>query len=293
MKADSSRKTLEYTLDESLNLILLNLRGQKFVLIVEGDDDKEFYRRNLELDEREFYIHVAKYCEYSKGRAIELARCNQTSASFCTIVDADYDRILNLVPEDSNIILTDNHDLELDILMSGTLQKIVDLKVENGLVENLIKNSKNLYEFILEKSKILGKLRFINLKEKWYCSFKKLNYKSNGNINTFFERKLFMSEDECIKRILSHKCDSSPNIKLKHVKKKMKEYEKYLENQDKLQLCHGKDVIQILIYFLNRNLRGHRKEEINTHSLFLAHEKQFITNTNLYLKFNKWFSKVQ
>ncbi len=293
MSDDSSRKNLEYTLDESLNLILLNLRGQKFVLIVEGDDDKNFYRRNLELEEWNFYIHVAKYCDYSKGRAIELARCNQSIADFCTIVDADHDRILNLEPKDSNIILTDNHDLELDIIISGTLQKIVDLKVAKNLVENLTKNTRDLQEFILDKSKILGKLRYVNMKEKWFCRFRKLNYGKDGKINLFFERKMFISEDECIKKILSHKCKSSPNIKLKNVKKKLNEYAEFLDNQDKLQLCHGKDVIQIFVYYLNKNLRGHRKEEININSVYLAYEKQFITYTKLYTKFNKWFKKVR
>ncbi len=293
MSNQSSRKNLEYTLDESLNLIQFNLRGQKFVLIVEGNDDRDFYRRNLDLDKGDFYIHVAKYCDYSKGRAIELARCNQTSAYFCTIIDADFDRILKIEPNDLNIILTDNHDLEMDILMFGTLQKIVDLKVDKDLVKKLMNGDENLSRFVLEKAKILGKLRFLNLKEEWFCSFKKLNYYVDGNVNLFFEECKFTSEEECIKKILSHKCDSSPNIKLRHVKKKLIEYEKYFNEQDLLQLCHGKDVMQIFVYYLNRNLRGYRKEIINIHSVYLSYEKQFLKNTNLYKKFNNWYNKVK
>ena len=119
-------KDYGYNIKELLNSIKLEFENQKFVVLVEGYEDREFYSQYFKFDKKEvFFYYPPAPNEYSKGIVIELAKTGQNIAKFCAIIDADLDRITENITIEPNIFLTDYHDLEMGIFMSNAIDKIV------------------------------------------------------------------------------------------------------------------------------------------------------------------------
>jgi hypothetical protein len=127
-------------------------------------------------------------------------------------------------------------------------------------VQNLTRASIDFREFLLSKAKILGQLRHLNLIKRWNVLFKKL-HQNKKKTPSFFDCAKFESEDECIQLVLSLK--RSNQITFDQIKKELSGYSSNYGSPDLFQLCHGKDTMQITIYYLNRHLRGKRNEIID------------------------------
>lgn len=282
-------KSLTFSIDLDLNAIKLKIRNHKYVIIVEGHDDFVFYKQHLNVNENEFLFYESKFCDDSKGRACELARIDQNISNFCSIVDSDFDRILNEVPTEDNIILTDYHDLEMGIFHSYSVDKIVNFYSTPTLVNNLIGDSESLINFILKKSSIIGLVRLLNYINNWNIKFKTLHSKSK-HVHPFFESGSFLDFDKSIQMFTSlikskiKEGESNYNIIKNEIESEIKNINKYELNQ----LCHGKDTIQICIYFLNHHLKGERSNILNYSDLFLSYETSYFYQSDLYKKFNSW-----
>ncbi len=137
-------------------------------LLLEGPTDVIFFRRFLDVDACE-----ALAC-HGRLNALQATAILDEGheAGFLTFVDADYDRLLNTQPKSSNCVLSDGHDLIIDILCSPSLSRLLG---ERGSAEKLKQfreeSGSGVWEAILNGAASLGYVRWHSHAETLSLSF--------------------------------------------------------------------------------------------------------------------------
>lgn len=285
-------KDYGYNIKEILNAIRFEFENQDFVVLVEGYEDRIFYSQYFKFEkEKVLFYYPPAPNDYSKGIVIELAKTTQNIAKFCAIIDADLDRITKDMINESNIFLTDNHDLEMGIFMSSAIDKILRLinRFKKDIVKNFIEKNgyKNFRELIFRRASILAYLRYLNHIHKWMLSFKFL-HRSN-----LFDTENFCYYDRCINYLISHhnSKNSSNHLKTELVKEVLEKTLQKKEKFDLAQFCHGKDTCKIALYYFNHDLKDKRKDEINMFTLKTAFEEADFINFQIYKDVTAWIEE--
>lgn len=245
-------------------------------LIVEGRSDKLLYERFINDTQCEFSIAC------SKDNAIDALDILEKDdfAGVLAIVDADFWVLEKSVPNKSNLFITDCHDVEMMLINSPALEKILR---ELGSEEKINNFGKNIRKTLVENCKIIGYLRWVSLK---YC----LNLKFEDlNFNKFIDQKtLVVDIDKLIKAVKDH------SQKLALVDKQIKEWLNLLidEKHDPFQVCCGHDLICILSIGLCKALGSCNynevKLEVLERELRLAYEHSYFCSTQLYVSIQNW-----
>ncbi len=281
-----------YNIKEILNSIRFEFENQEYIVLVEGQEDRDFYSQYFKFEkEKVFFYYPPAPNVYSKGIVIELAKTPQNIAKFCAIVDADLDRITKKIINEPNIFLTDYHDLEMGIFMSNAIEKILRLinSIKKNIVEHfIVKNGyKDFRELIFKKASILAYLRYLNHIHNWRLSFKFLH-----RIN-LFDSENFCHNDLCIHYLISHHNTKKPSnqLKTKLLKEVLEETLKKKEEFDLTQFCHGKDTCKIALYYFNHDLKDKRKDEINMFTLKTAFEEADFKKFQIYNDVAVWIEE--
>lgn len=101
------------TAQNHITAVIQAIRGLtgsgRHLIVVEGDDDRNFYRQFL--DDTSTQLFVEGTCLYYNDIA---AACNgKYRLRYSMIKDADFDRLTGSMPIYDNILLTDYHDAEM------------------------------------------------------------------------------------------------------------------------------------------------------------------------------------
>lgn len=302
IKNNISKKDLIFSLEEELTFIQLSTdyKNQEFVVFVEGSNDKIFYRRTFPLNQRKFYLHYPVSSENNKQRVIDLARAKMTFAKSVAIIDTDFDKILIKKIDDQNIFLTDYHDMEMFVFMSEATDKVLEyFNVTTEKLNKLIGKNNSFKDFILEKSSILGQLRLLKIKYREIDLNFKHVYRNRYNSSkiaeekyrdsTLFSKGLFTSFEETVSFLLSlrHTKQIKNPLSLKLIKQKLESDEQISNCKILEQLCHGRDVLSVAVFYLNRHLRVKSRKSIVDYDHFLmAYEPSFFHKTSLFANFS-------
>ena len=121
--------------------IIQAIRGlagsRRHLIVVEGEDDKEFYSRFF--NDAHTHLYVECSCQYYDVIA---TACNSAYPNrFSMIKDADFDLLMSVKPSADNIFLTDFHDAEMflmdtdvkDILKSAFGCEIDVMQIESHI----------------------------------------------------------------------------------------------------------------------------------------------------------------
>ncbi|CCI16173.1 conserved hypothetical protein [Microcystis aeruginosa PCC 9806] len=183
----------QITPDRIANSIRL-LRGdhEGVFLIVEGHSDKLIYERLV--NKQEVRMTIAS----NKNNAIKALSILEKE-NFCRVVaviDADFSRIEQQIPDSNNLFLTDEHDLEMMLIKSAAFDKLLK---ERGSEEKIAAFSKNIRETLLKLGQEIGKLRLLSLRNKLDLKFEGLKF------GKFIDKeKLSINIDELIRSIKNH-----------------------------------------------------------------------------------------
>lgn len=121
------------------DIIMLSVNQNMSYLLVEGERD---YTALISIISKD---HVSiKPTEYGDGKELVL-RCMKDpivrkQKNIIALVDADYDRLLNTLELIDNVIYSETHDLDLDILCSGVVEKVFDKLIESRKAGHIMKN---------------------------------------------------------------------------------------------------------------------------------------------------------
>jgi 5S rRNA maturation endonuclease (ribonuclease M5) len=270
----------QITPDRIANSIRL-LRGdhEGVFLIVEGHSDKLIYERLV--NKQEVRVTIAS----GKNNAIKALSILEKEDNFrrvVAVIDADFSRIEQQIPDSNNLFLTDEHDLEMMLIKSAAFDKLLK---ERGSEEKIKAFTEDIRETLLKLGQEIGKLRWLSLRNKLDLKFEGLNF------SKFIDKeKLSINIDELIISIKNH------SQKLSLYEQQIKQDLSVIsdENHDPWQLCCGHDFISILAIALwkvlgTRNANDVKKEDLER-ELRLAYELSYFYQTQIYTLMVNWQS---
>ncbi|TRU45087.1 MAG: DUF4435 domain-containing protein [Microcystis aeruginosa Ma_QC_Ca_00000000_S207] len=270
----------QITPDRIANTIRL-LRGyhEGVFLIVEGDSDKLIYERLV--NKQEVRVTIAS----GKNNAIKALSILEKEDNFrrvVAVIDADFSRIEQQIPDSNNLFLTDEHDLEMMLIKSAAFDKLLK---ERGSEEKIKAFTEDIRETLLKLGQEIGKLRWLSLRNKLDLKFEGLNFK-----NFIDQKNLSINID---KLIISIKNNSQ---KLSLDEQQIKQDLSVIsdENHDPWQLCCGHDFISILAIALCKVLGTWNANDVKTEvlerELRLAYELSYFYQTQIYQLMINWQS---
>jgi len=256
----------------------LNLTSYSVVVIVEGHADVSVYDRFFD----EEICKVIPAC--GKDNAIEALYIleDNKEKNILTIVDADFDHIEDFEYNSSNLLLTDFHDMEIMIIASDCFKKLI---LKYGSTEKIKKLKKPIRDILLHNSLPIGFFRWLSSPTKKDLRLKFDDISFEKFINN---KNLEINIDDLFIEVL---CNSNnPIIECERIKA---EISKLCNNTiDKLQVCSGKDVIQLLTIGFN-SIFG-KDSVIDLSNLTVekklreVYELQCFNKSNLYKSIKNW-----
>ncbi|MCA2683913.1 MAG: DUF4435 domain-containing protein [Microcystis sp. M038S2] len=270
----------QITPDRIANSIRL-LRGdhEGVFLIVEGHSDKLIYERLV--NKQEVRVTIAS----GKNNAIKALSILEKEDNFrrvVAVIDADFSRIEQQIPDSNNLFLTDEHDLEMMLIKSAAFDKLLK---ERGSEEKIKAFTEDIRETLLKLGQEIGKLRWLSLRNKLDLKFEGLNFK-----NFIDKENLSINIDKLIISIKNH--SQKPSLDEQQIKQDLSVISD--ENHDPWQLCCGHDFIDILAIALCKVLGTWNANDVKTEvlerELRLAYELSYFYQTQIYQLMVNWQS---
>jgi 5S rRNA maturation endonuclease (ribonuclease M5) len=270
----------QITPDSIANRIRL-LRGdhEGVFLIVEGHSDKLIYERLV--NKQEVRVTIAS----GKNNAIKALSILEKEDNFrrvVAVIDADFSRIEQQIPDSNNLFLTDEHDLEMMLIKSAAFDKLLK---ERGSEEKIKAFTEDIRETLLKLGQEIGKLRWLSLRNK-------LDLKSEGLkfVKFIDKEKLSINIDKLIRSIKNN--SQKPSLDEQQIKQDLSVISD--ENHDPWQLCCGHDFIGILAIALCKVLGTWNANDVKTEvlerELRLAYELSYFYQTQIYQLMVNWQS---
>lgn len=274
------------TVDRDANQI--RLRRSTYIgtfLLVEGSSDKTFYKRFVDQLDCELVETSGK--PSSKQRAIEIFKILEQSnfQGVLAIVDADFDRLENLLYTSPNLLRTDSHDLETMLINSPAFNKVL---AEFGSEEKIGKFNRDVKLVLLENGMSVGYLL-------WISKCEALNLTFDGITFSKFIDEQTLQIDEL--KLIQEIKNKSQAYSLKDEDLRQQLNSRKSKNHDPWQICCGHHLVEILSFGLRRVFGSNKAADVEPNSLErslrLAYEEIYIRQTQLYLDIRKWESNNQ
>lgn len=255
----------------------IRLRRDAFAgvfLVVEGHSDKLVYSNFVNSKTCEFVISDGKEQALNTIKILD----NDKFTGVLAVVDADFDCLENNLPESPNILLTDDHDLEMMMLKTPALEKIIK---ERGSEEKV--NEKDIRETLLKIGQEIGYLRWVSQKYNLSLRFENLD------LGRFIKKDtLSIDCSELIKAIKNH--SQKPLLVDNDILEKMRELRN--NEHDPWQVCCGHDIMEILSLALCRAWGTCKPTDVKAENLErdlrLAYERSYFYQTQLYCLIQNW-----
>lgn len=209
------------------------------------------------------------------------------------IIDADFRHCLCEEFSSENIFITDYHDVEMMTVASKAWDAVISYHTQKSkLSEFQNKFSKPLREYILEMSKEIACVRFLNIQKKLGLTFKTLSKDKYIflDYSKFINRETFRINSEKLLEAIENK--SQKQNLFKNNPELLKELTEICKKeQNLLNFCNGHDVVNILAFALkkevgNTSVLGQELEAF----LIVAYRMEDFEKTILYKKLKTWES---
>ncbi len=244
-------------------------------LIVEGDTDRNFYKRLTNTNKCQITI------AYSKSTALRVLSVLEKEAlpGILVIVDADFDILEGKSPHSPNVLFTDTHDLETMIIKSPALEQVLDeFGSEKKIKEVAESTKKDVRTLLLECGMTIGYLRWVSLRENLSLKFESLEFAQ------------FLNKDSLhIEQLHFLKAVKNKSQRLNIADTQLEAYIRDLrdDTHDPWHVCCGHDLVCILSTALRKTIGTWNPNDIRPDSLErnlrLAFERSYFYKTQLYL----------
>ena len=261
-------------------------------LIVEGNKDFSLFKK---FTETEFCkIEIA----FGNNNVIDVINeLNSRGYSEALgIIDSDFRKLDNEIPANENILLTDEHDIEIMIFKSEAFETIITHYAQPSKLESFIKENDNqeLREIFLNLAMPLGYLKWANKKNNLGLVFKPLKVDGNPlNIADFIPPTTlkFTNYEDMIQSVLNYTVNKSELKTTKDLA--VKAAKKMINNAHSLlQICNGHDVIHIISISLRKKISNLNSNSINPEQLekefIFAYDSRYFEQTELYKQIKLW-----
>jgi hypothetical protein len=280
------------------------------LLFVEGQSDYDFW---IKFKHTSCKIHVT-FGFPKLFEVIELLEKENYEKKYVGIIDADFRHLDNEIPKSDAIFLTDKHDLEVMLINSQALNRVIDFYCKED------KNQKLKDDFIAKQQMTIKELLidlvlpiayFKKVKQEQGYSFKfkpsPIDKKEKDLEYTKFIDKVkmaFLGYDKLIDAIKNYteryiskedktkmtKISDDLDIDNQLLIKQIKEIES--RNLANLQLCNGHDLTNILAVLLMKAIANYDSKTIPSQEieskLVAYYDSSDLQKTNLYHSLKQW-----
>lgn len=250
------------------------------VLLLEGDNDVKFFKDFVKNSEIPI---IPAWGKENVLDAVEILESDGSVQGFLGIVDADFGHVDGSLPTSRNVVVTDDHDVEMMIIktkaFSAVLRELGSKdKVSKFPTEHIIR-----YE-LMQKALIIGHLRHLSLTDDFNLRFEGLSFER------FVDRdSLEIDIDEMIRRVFELK--RVPNLGAEDIRDRLLELVEDAED-DPYQICCGHDFVAIFGIALRKVLGNQSKEAASPAklgiALRLAYDSSDFLQTKLYSDAKQW-----
>ncbi|MXY82669.1 MAG: DUF4435 domain-containing protein [Gemmatimonadetes bacterium] len=250
------------------------------VLLLEGDNDVKFFRRFAEDSEMPI---IPAWGKENVLDAVEILESDGSVQGFLGIVDADFGHVDDSLPASRNVVVTDDHDVEMMIIKTKAFSAVLRELGSKDKVSKFPTEHRIRYE-LMQKALIIGHLRHLSLTDDFNLRFEGLSFEK------FIDRdSLEIDIDEMIRRIFELK--RIPNLGAEDIRDRLLELVEDAED-DPYQICCGHDFVAIFGIALRKVLGNQSKEAASPAklgiALRLAYDSSDFLQTKLYSDAKQW-----
>lgn len=217
------------------------------LLIVEGSTDHRLLGRFLAVG------CVEQLVAHGKANALDAMKllAAQGVEGVLAFVDADFDRLDGTLPVDPNVIVSDYHDVEMMLLMSQSLSKLLgEYGSQDKLGKFVVRTSAlSVLEHIQQQCAYLAELRYRNHQRRWNLRFKGIDHSKFTD-----GRTLSVTMAKALRTVFAN-TGATPA--------KLAEVEAELPSQARTEnladFCNGHDCTQMLAIGMRQCLGSHAK----------------------------------
>lgn len=224
------------TEEDRIAAVILAIQGhsvdEKQVVVVEGDDDEQFYERFLDMSNCDVIVNNSYY-----GYAAISSTCNAKGYAnrYFLIKDSDFDRLCETIRVD-NQMLTDFHDREM-FLSSLDVDALLGCR----------------YGIAIDVKSIAISIQGLSM-TKWYniANDCKLAFKKRCVVQKVYGGQNEVSVDDCIVKLAEEKKNAG-----KHVPYRVQvtDFMELHKGTDWRQYTNGHDWLQAIAMWLNVRLK--------------------------------------
>jgi len=226
------------------------------VMLVEGASDARFFERFV--DHERCYVLSA----HDRARALELLRILNSEAfsGVLGVIDADFGRVTGKLESDLNLCFCDAHDLEMMLLRSPALDRVISEHCSKDKLERFY-STRNpptvLGAFLAVSCVPIGVLALTSLKNQLALFFEGLSF------SDFFEKEtLELDVEKLVRSVLNKSNRHEPQLFSELYKAAQPEHS---VGCDAWEMSRGHDCVELLAFAL-RSTIGTKKSKTGDRS---------------------------
>lgn len=213
-------------------IIMLRAADNKTILILEGETDRKLLS----------FFTDDTACEIVVGHgrkkvllAIENVRAQALEGILC-VVDSDYDEFLGQCASADDVIVTEEHDIEIILLKSSALEKLLKESGSTRKIKALLNTGSSVLDAISRVGVDLGAMRLHSRRNGDYLKFEGIKLRSLN------KRALSCDCNELIGEVLGH--SSKPHLSRQPIHDDVEALKGAVPNP--FRLCCGHDLTALL-----------------------------------------------
>ncbi|RUV23652.1 DUF4435 domain-containing protein [Mesorhizobium sp. M7A.F.Ca.MR.245.00.0.0] len=212
-------------------VVMLKAASDKLSLLVEGPSDFKFFATYISDGNCEIVIGWGRENSLT---AMTILNAIPVSGVLC-IIDRDFDLFLGNEVDVQNVIVTDDHDIEITMFKSPAVEKLV---IELGSAEKSKTRREAGFDIrsdVVAVAYVLGVARLHSIKEGHSLKFDGLKFR-------YVDKKLTFAVKDMFQEIINH--SQKLGVPFEGFLQELESWKKI--EHDRLQMCCGHDVSAVL-----------------------------------------------
>ena len=254
-------------------------------LLVEGDSDSTVFSRFCDFCSCSIIVCNGKENLFDAVHKLSSDKI-QDALGFA---DRDYSNFLVGPLMQGDVVLTDENDLEIMILHSDAMEKILDEFGNQGKISAVqLKENRTVLDLIFASAQVVGELRLLSQERDLELKFSRMKF--------FFRKGPGFSLD--LQRTIEHVVSRSDKRSSISIDKLTDEVDvKISKRVSAKEVCCGHDCVRVLAKALKSSIGSdsqfdsERGTETLESALRLAYEYEYFKSTNAYFSIKAWENK--
>jgi hypothetical protein len=261
---------------------MFNAARPTVFLFLEGNSDRQFWASRVD----------TKSCQLRAcgGKAKAIARLDTARAKqfelVLAVLDADFDRLENSLVERDDLVWVDFHDLDMLLLASPALEKVLSELPSPKKREDFEKAHGPIRQALLERARDLGRFRLLSKRKQLGLTFRKRHEDAWKYLDyeKFCPRKDWSFNRQKMIKVV---CDFSQRHDLDATQ--LAQDIETIACDDLWELCVGHDLVGLLCVGLHSKL-GSKQPELASfeRELRLAFEWDDLKASKMYAALRAW-----